>query len=60
MFCPVCDLASRRRRYGELCPDGTEARQLRDGLRAAADHEARLDKMPDPNQEALFGPEDLP
>ena len=35
-FCPACAAATRRRRPGELCAEGAEARQLRDDLRGLA------------------------
>lgn len=52
--CPACAIAARRRRWAELCPDG---RQLRaDSVaadRSLAENRA-LDKLPSPDQEALF------
>ena len=59
-FCPACAAAARRRRSGELCAEGAEARQLRDDLRADARREAWLDAQPPPGQGALFDLSDLP
>ncbi len=58
-LCRICQPAARRRRYGELCPDGKGVRQVRDDLRKQAEHEAELDKLPNPLQGALFSAEEL-
>jgi hypothetical protein len=60
MFCSACDLAARERRYADLCPEGAGMRHERRELHAAAEHEAKLDKLPPPGQAALFGLDGLP
>jgi hypothetical protein len=58
--CAACDIAAGKRRYAGLCPEGARARQLSADLHAEARHQARLDRLPDPNQGALFDLGDLP
>jgi hypothetical protein len=58
--CWACAIAVTRKRSADLCPEGAKARELAADLRAEARREARLDRLPDPNQGALFGLDDLP
>jgi len=57
-WCRTCQPAARRRRYAELCPEGAGMRDIRDDLRKKAESEAALDKLPPPDQEALFSLEE--
>ena len=58
-YCLRCGTAARRRRYADLCRAGAGIRAERSRLRADAEREAELDKLPPPGQGALFEIGDL-
>jgi hypothetical protein len=53
--CGTCALAAQRRRWDELCPAGAQDRDAHTEVQARLAESRRLDKLPSPDQEPLFG-----
>jgi len=52
--CPQCSIAAGRRQWAALCPAGACARDAHQEAQGELAESRRLDKLPSPDQEALF------